>query len=224
MDELFAKYAPAGFLRQMRLAAVLEDLDWAFDMDSGRITFAGPQDEEDTAISSPCQVLGTESDGSRTWLWAWANHESQIPDQLLRASRLMRDYGIENSVFELSDPQLDLGRWDGHRLSLIAAGMLDAPGYYRGPYAGGALFVLLEEAFVAAPVERSVTTFASALPGFIMAFPDVDHRLAATGLASALKLATERSDVVVGVDGHATLEFDTNGRFRALRSQLHAAG
>ena len=128
----------------------------------------------------------------------------------------MRDYGTENVVSELTVPKLDLGRWDGHRLSLIAAGMLDAPGYYRGPYAGGALFVLLEEALVPEPLPRSVATFATGLPSFIAAFPDVDHRLAATGLASALGLVTDQSNVVTGEDGSATLEFDTAGRFRTL--------
>jgi len=221
MDELFAKYAPAAFLRQVRVAELIEGLDWAFDMDAGEMAFTDPDsDDGEPAMSSPCQVLGSESEGSQTWLWGWANQASQIPDRLLRASRSVRDYGTENAVSELTVPKLDLGRWDGHRLSLIAAGMLDAPGYYRGPYVGGALFVLLEGALVPEPLPRSVATFATGLPSFIAAFPDVDHRLAATGLASALELVTDQSNVVTGADGSATLEFDAAGRFHTLRSKL----
>jgi hypothetical protein len=89
--------------------------------------------------------LGTESEKTKTWLWSWANSASDIPEKLMVSARRLRQQGERSGVKLLTTPQLKLSETDGHQLSMIATGLLDASAYYRGPYEGGAIFLLVDD-------------------------------------------------------------------------------
>ena len=75
---------------------------------------------------------------------AWANTQSGIPAPLLRACESLRARGDRDGIPELTAPQLPLDAWDGHLIAMIASALTrECAGYYRGPYDGGAIFVLL---------------------------------------------------------------------------------
>lgn len=165
-QDLFAQHVATAMARQYALADLLGDRDWQVDLAAGTATFG---DEH----SFPIQLLGSESHHDGTWLWAWANAESNLPPALLRLCSWLRDYGVRASVPVLTEPSLPLERADGHRLALLASGMTGRP-YYRGPYEGGALFFHLEGVpeVVLAPVtaERAVAVLSQVIQAF-----EVDH-------------------------------------------------
>jgi hypothetical protein len=216
-QDLFTQYAATGVSRQLALADLLGDRDWELDLTAGTVTFG-------TDLTYPIQLLGTESEADGTWLWAWANEESNLPPALLQLCGWLREYGRRAALPELSEPTFPLDRADGHRLALLASG-LTGRCYYRGPYEGGAVFFHLENlpAEVLAPVsaERALT----ALGQVIQSFP-VDHRSAAVAFLHQQGWQVEPgNEVVVGrhPDGSdIRLEFDRQGRISQLAGQARA--
>jgi len=67
LHRLFSVHAASVLERQLRLGTLIGDQhQWTFDMASGRLQF-------NEQHSFPVQLLGSESEESNTWLWAWAN-------------------------------------------------------------------------------------------------------------------------------------------------------
>lgn len=216
-QDLFTQHAATGVARQLALADLLDDRGWELDLTAGTVTFG-------TDLTYPIQLLGTESEADGTWLWAWANEESNLPPALLQLCGWLREYGRRAGLSELTDPTFPLDRADGHRLAILASG-LTGRCYYRGPYDGGAVFFHLENvpAEVLAPVspERALTV----LGQVVEAFP-VDHRSAAVAFMHQQGWQVEpANDVVVGRHPSGSdirIEFDRQGRISQLAGQVRA--
>ena len=74
--------------KQDKLALLIGEDTYDLDLDAGKIRF-------DNSLEISFQVLGTESDNTLIWLWAWADEQTEeIPADLLRASREIRDWGL----------------------------------------------------------------------------------------------------------------------------------
>jgi hypothetical protein len=96
---------------------------------------------------------------------------------VLRASRRLREEGEQAGIPELTRPLFPLAPEGGHLLALAASGICQADGYYRGPYANGAVYFLVFETGLVVP-PRSAQEIAVTLQGVVMTFA-VDHRLMA---------------------------------------------
>lgn len=216
-QDLFTQYAATGVARQLALADLLEDRDWHLDLTSGTVTFG-------TDLSYPIQLLGTESEADGTWLWAWANEDSNLPPALLHLCGWLREYGRRAVLDELTDPTFPLERADGHRLALLASG-LTGRCYYRGGYDGGAVFFHLANvpAEVLAPVspERALTV----LGQVVQSFP-VDHRSAAVAFMHQQGWQVEPgNDTITGrhpSGSEVRIELDRQGRISELAGQVRA--
>lgn len=230
LQDLFDDHAGLALSRQRDLGERIGDWSWQFDMDQGTITFEKPGflGFGKKRITSACQVLGSESEVSRTWLWSWANTQSGIPPKLLRAAERMRSIGEKSHVEELTARSVPLERWDGHQLAMIASGMSDVAGYYRGPYDGGALFVLLLEPSLRTDVAHPLLRFSTVLPELVAGFEVHDHRRAARGLARDLGLSTsgEPGGPLRVQDGASALavRFDEAGRMASIEGSLAPRG
>ena len=123
--------------KQDKLALLIGEHTYDLDLDTGKIRF-----DDDLEISF--QVLGTESDNTLIWLWAWADEQTEeIPADLLRASREIRDWGLRKGIQEFTVPSVDLHKADGHVLSMIACDLCKASSYFRDAYEGGSAYLLL---------------------------------------------------------------------------------
>jgi hypothetical protein len=122
--------------KQERLAGLIGDHTVELDLDAGLVRFSG-------SFEFPFQVLGTESDNTLTWLWAWAEEQTEVPGDLMRAALEMKEWGAQAGVTECTRPSVDLNEADGHVLSLIASEVCRASCYYHDAYEGGGLFLLL---------------------------------------------------------------------------------
>ena len=166
-DDLFTHHVATGMARQLALADLLGARGWQLDLNAGMVTFGDD-------LRYPVQLLGTESHGDGTWLWAWANTGSNLDPSLLQLAGWLREHGRIEGVRELTEPSMRLDRVDGHRLALIASGLTGRP-YYRGSYNGGAIFFHLENlpsrVQGAVPPEKVFTVLGQVLQAFA-----VDHR------------------------------------------------
>lgn len=217
LDHIYHYYVANVSDRQGRLSQKIGDADWTFDMASGTLRFG--------TMQLSVQLLGTEAYGNGSWLWAWANTQSGIPDHLTAHARALRDYGVEHGVPEFVDPQLNLEVVDGYQLSVAAAGLMDASAYYRGPYEGGALYMLITDSQITQsrsdPMSRLSMRFAEAVSNFSIP----RHKHALLGYAQTLGMSTSEPDdstiVVTSETGSCTANFDDRGRITGIDTKLN---
>jgi hypothetical protein len=140
--DLLYEHACVSYEKQEALERLIGDRPWTFELAKGSLSF-GPD------LSFAVQVLGTESAKRRTWLWSWANQISPVPEKLLDSALRLRELGRREAIPQLTTPEVPLSEIDGHHLSLVASGLLSASAYYRGPYEGGAVFLLIQDPRIA---------------------------------------------------------------------------
>ena len=130
------QYGLISLEKREKLNALVGEHTMELDSETGLVRMSG-------GFEFPFQVLGTESDNTLTWLWAWAEEQTEVPPELLTSSLEMRAWGEKEDLPECTSPSVDLARADGLLLSLIASEVCKASCYYQDAYDGGALFLLL---------------------------------------------------------------------------------
>ncbi len=208
-DDLFAVEAGSAFARQLALADLVDDRPWNVDIDRGEIAFGND-------LTFPVQILGTAAEQDNSWLWAWANSQSDLPPAILKACERIRVVGAERGIEEFSAPRFALDRVTDHMLAMACGAVVDRSCYYRGPYQGGAAFFLLENlpAAIRAPV--SAERVGLILPQVISNF-EVDHRVMAENFLRQQGFALEAKPASISAKREAdgaefTLSFDPQGR------------
>ena len=221
--DLLEQHGVLSHEKQLALGDLIGELDWLVDLERGTIAFKRGINPFGKKYEFPMQTLGTEAEEAGTWLWAWANEASNIPPALLKCSHSLRELGANESIPELYTPELSLEQVQGHLLALVAVGVCGASAYYRGPYSGGAAFVLLNspEVKVAEPPDllRMVSTFVQ-----FVSYAPVDHRRAFKAYAQARGFKVEDTEGGViarsAQDQALTAEFDERGRLTNLTTTI----
>ncbi len=213
LGEFFNQHAAASLDKQQALSALIGEHTWFLDRQTGIITF-------NDKFSFPVQVLGTESSVSNSWLWAWANRVSPLPERLLVSAKDLRAIGEQQGITELSQSQISIGDVDGHYLALLASGICKADCYYRGPYDNGAVFVLMNASPVRQRMDDSPAHMASIFSQLISTF-DVDHRNALRSYLEFKRYKIKESSAanIVARSSRGeelTATFDETGRIKDL--------
>lgn len=168
LNDLFSVEAGSAFARQLALGDLIGDRSWNVDIGRGEIAFGGD-------LAFPIQVLGTSAEQDNSWLWGWSNHQSGLPASVLEARTRIKDIGDQRGIREFVEPKFGLGTITDHMLAMLCGALVDRSCYYRAPYQGGAVFLLLEKlpAPIRAPVaaERVNTVLMQVVSNF-----EVDHR------------------------------------------------
>lgn len=217
---LLTRHAGMGMDKRATLNDMLgEEFPWQFETETGKLTLAK------THVYR-AYVLGTASAISNTWLWAWANQQSEIPESVLKAAASLRQFGQKENIPELTEPKIPLDRVSLLHLALVGCGLCKADLFYLGPTDHGALLLLavapeLRERAVSHTVRTSgvVTNIAAQLG------PAVDHRecivsyLKDKGYALQDDGTTLRATAPTG--DPLTVTFDAQGRLKQV--QLEAS-
>jgi hypothetical protein len=213
--ELFARHVGSATARQLALGDLLGERPWALDIRSGLATFSD--------LIFPVQLLGTESEGDNSWLWAWANEASALPESILRSSLRLKTIGMERHLTMLTSPLLPLNDFSGHQIAMISTGLLGGGPYYRGPYEGGAVYFTLEGVTLPNVDGARISTV---LMQVISSF-EVDHRLATRSFLGDLGFRiTESKSQLLAVDSSGTqiqTDFDSNDLLAGLEVSLSGA-
>ncbi len=217
LDALPECHSPFAFDRQLLLADLLGDLPWSYDLQTGILSFG---DE----YQWKAEVLGTESDETCTWLWAWANEGSNIPEQKQAASLKLKALGEEHGIAELTEPMVPLDHADGHAFASIAVGEGLGKAYYRGPYEGGAAFLLITDDQLQFKVDEPLQRVFTVFPQVISALELPNHREALRGYLEHYGFEPEYQNetLVLHDDGTVVLQaqFDGDGRLTKLEGTL----
>ncbi len=110
-----------------------------YDVDAGTLVFS---ESGAAKVVAEIQVVGTTSAKAGNWLWAWAN--DHWPAGRVADAERVRAFGETHGIAELTsgyvaDDDLNALGWE---LTAVAARVTAAPGAYRPPSEGGALFLL----------------------------------------------------------------------------------
>ncbi len=130
------RYALAALEKQDRLAGVAGDGPYDLLLDAGKVRFA-------SGYEFSLQVLGTESDNTFTWLWAWAEEQTELHPNIVQTSLALREWGAREGVAVFTSPATDLDVADGNAIALIAVQVAQASCFFRDAYEGGAAYLLL---------------------------------------------------------------------------------
>ncbi len=95
-----------------------------YDQESGTMTFS--EEGVQQKVVAHFQVIGTYSDASKTWLWAWDN--PYLLDNTTEASLKIKEFGEKNKIQKLTDPKWDATRQDAWEMTAMAAHILQAKG------------------------------------------------------------------------------------------------
>lgn len=207
-EDLLSRHVAASVDKQQALLTLIgPEHSVALDLEKGRIEFDGQ--------SYSIQLLGSVAKGSRTWSWSWAE-EGELPNPaLVTAARQIRDVGIEEDIYPLSEPVVALEGMKAIHLALVATGLVNAQAFYRAESEKGDLYVLIVDPTFPRPTQDAAARILQIFPGIAAQFP-VNHEvafrqyLAYHGLDPAERLA------IVGRSPAGSLVsavFDQSGRF-----------
>jgi hypothetical protein len=226
-DTLFLRHGAASFDKQIYLQAQFGQAGWAFDLNSGVLAFRRPHE---APLQLAVQVLGTESEDVRTWLWSWAN-ESGMPPTLTASALQLKALGEAEGIRELATPELPITpQVNAQRICLVASGVLRASAYFHAPYPRGALYLLIKDPRYKRSVTRPIRRVVRAFPMFLAEHVVADQRAAFLSYLEFYRLkVTEAGRRVVatgsaprtlkgvGVSERLVAEFDQRNRLVRLQ-------
>lgn len=238
LGELFEDHVLDSLEKQHRLSDFIGEGQWEFRMSAGVIRF------DDGKLECSMQILGTQAEAGRSWMWAWANPGGNLPDDLLRDSLRVRELGEQRGIEPLTAPKLsidldadranpeakgdgerDEGELrDGHYFALIASGLCGADAHYRCPYDGGAAFVLLHDPRIAQRPGFDLPAFIAAFANIVSVY-SFHHRRALMAYLRTRSIAFEEKGATVrfAIGGERALAvFDELGRLRHLATDTAA--
>lgn len=212
LQALLDEHLLPAFDRQLAFGEIVGDRDWQLDQDAGVLRMG-----DDMVL--PAQVLGTVSEASGSWRWAWAN--DSVAENLTRRAREASAIGRERGIGVLTDADVDLGRiLDGHVLALVVADLLGVDAYYRCPYDGGEVFVLVELSLMGRERAESVSSRAmSVVSQALLGVPVPIRQTAVSNYLRGLGLPVRETDGDLRVvDGpQARFRFDRQGRLTEIQ-------
>jgi hypothetical protein len=216
LTEYLEQYALISLEKQDKLALLLGDHTYVLDLDSGKIMF-------NDNLEFTFQVLGTESDNTLIWLWAWADEQTEeVPVELLQASRELRDWGSHEGVQEFTLPAVDLHKADGHVLSMIAGELCKASCYFRDVYEGGSAFFLLYDKLIDAQPVFDLSRLSRRFLDLITRH-DLNHRNTLLSYLRLRGLSYEEKDTAITCEldsgERLSAEFDSADRLTMLNGE-----
>lgn len=137
MEVLVNETCIKSMARQLVFLEFLSGRSWFIDTTEMIVKFGDD-------LTYPIQLLGTASDISQTWLWAWANDASGFPPAILEKVNSIKNHGTQHDIEDFTEPQIPLQETnDAHRIAMVCSELVGGVPYYRGPYPNGAVFFLV---------------------------------------------------------------------------------
>lgn len=209
-QELLEAFGGIGLDKQRDLHELIGESNWNIDIPKGEITFG--------SVTLPVQILGSFSRSSETWLWGWANTQTDIPPKHLLQAKALQDFGTQKKIDLLDMPQYKAEINDLHRIGMIASGIFDSGAYYLADYGEGVLLVTLEFDTKTLDSAAEQLRILSVFPQLISLF-ELNHR---TALQSYLEqkgysLKADEASVTATKNGQQiTAAFDSESRMTQL--------
>ena len=218
LQELFEKHAGSSYTKQLALGDLLGPHRWNFDMGAGTLDFGEGR-------VCRAEIIGSESRASGTFLWAWANEQSNIPPELTKSVEELRTFGERRGIEELRTPMLSVDGKEitGHKLAMIASGLCNGEAYYAGNYEGGTAYFLLGNTPLANIATTGTLRMIRVIEEVILQFPCNHRTMILAYLNSEGFSFTNRDKHYVAIAGNERslhFSFDDHDRMVKIASNL----
>ncbi|MDN3664672.1 DUF6882 domain-containing protein [Algibacter miyuki] len=134
IQELYNQSLVLSLEKQEIFSEMVEGLGWSCDMLEGKLTYGDDQVFD-------IQVLGTYAENEKSWLWAWANTQSGIPEKFTQTALAMKAIGEAYQINDLTNPKTELNSDPGAYFSTIASSMLKESCYVPLTFKGLTVYV-----------------------------------------------------------------------------------
>lgn len=213
-QELAERYVAMAYDKQESMEEVLKGTAWNIDLAAGTISFGQER-------VFPMQVLGSFNKLANTWLWAWENTKSPIPEAMMQQARQLRAYGEQHGLQLFTVGRYDATVRDTLFLGSIALGMFGSSAYYLTDYGNGMLLLTMESEEIdqlpKIDLDRIVRIFTQVTTSYeVRPRPALLHYLAQKGYA-AVETA---NNITAEVDaGTIVAAFSNQGSLTELRAR-----
>lgn len=212
VEQLLAQYGGIAMEKQIELGNVIGTNSWSVDITTGEISF-GEQ------LTFPMQILGSWSHVTNTWLWAWANTISNLPQNLLEQAYALKKFGEENEIDLLTVPEFDAEDKTLHLIGMIVSGIFNTSGYYKANYGKGTMLLTIKSEIIDKShndlgYQKILTVF----PELINLY-EMDYKAALSHYLNAKGFSVMDNDrILSGVNGQIeiTAEFDEFNRMKSI--------
>lgn len=191
---------------------VVKGQDWNVDFSEGVICFGNKK--------YSIQLIGSEATSSNTWLWGWENING-FSEKILQTVRHTKELGERWGLKPLTTAELPLDdTCNGHNLCIVTCGLEEHLCYYRGPHAGGAVFVAFsdvpDEVFTPVDLHKFISLTTQCIQQFHM-----DHKIFTEGFLSWNHTDYEWNDhlLTAHFQQDLNMEFDDLWRIRSMTNR-----
>ena len=211
---------------QQKFGALIAGSDFDIDFSAApRLRFTG-----DAPVDFRPHMIGSSVDrrAEKTWHWGWDNL-NEFPAAVIALSQRIQEYGAENSIPELAQPELPVESADAPTaLTLAAKAITGAWGHYPVQAGGGTtVWVLVDDARLN-PGEPELKPVVKALASAITTTDVSDHRAALSAYAELRGLRTaplpDGGVRLLCADGSADVTFDDAGRVASCQAHQPLEG
>jgi hypothetical protein len=210
-QELIERYGGIALEKQLDFGDIIGSNNWNVDVTKGTISF-GPE------LCFPMQSIGTFSHSSQTWLWAWANTKSGLPESIIQQSLQLKKYGEDNEIDLLRNDTFDFSKDELHLVGAIASGMFNSSAYYIADYGQGAMVVTIKSGIVDKARTDNHLRILTVFPQLISLF-DMNHKNALVNYLQAKGyVVSDAENMVTGIKNNNTItgQFDELSRLTKL--------
>lgn len=134
IQELYNQSFLLSMEKQEIFSEMVEGLGWSCDMLEGKLTYG-----DDKVFD--IQIIGSYSVNEKSWLWAWANTQSGIPEKFLQTALAMKSIGEAYQIEDLMMAKKEMDSDPGVYFSTIASAMLKQSCYVPLTYKGLVVYV-----------------------------------------------------------------------------------
>ena len=215
-QELLERYAAIAYDKQTDFSGVIGTNNWNIDMKLGTISFG-------EGLEFPIQVLGTISYSSQTWLWAWANTESGLSENIIQQALALKKYGEENEIDLLKNASFNFSKEELHIVGMIASGMFGSSGYYIADYGQGALVVTIKSDRIDAVQAENHLRILTVFP-YIISIYEMNHKHALINYLTAKEyvIVTEGNSLTATKNGQTIQAgFNESSNLISLNGDAH---
>ncbi len=158
-SDLLELNAGTSFDKQVIFGELIGEKPWNLDMNTGKISFEN--------LEFPIQIIGSLSFNDNSWLWGWANVQSELPDNLLIQSNKLREIGEQKGISELTDSSFIVDNGFEHKIGMLACGIFNSKSYYCANYGQGTLVVTIDDEEIPSIDKNKIETILLNFPQLI---------------------------------------------------------
>lgn len=170
-ETLFEQNVATGYEKEYIFDEVIGWMPYEVDMTKGEITIGH--------FTFEFQIIGTYSMVSSTWLWGWANEQSNIQPKLLEQANVLKQIGKDRDIEFLKNRKLEVEEEFASKMGVASASLFNCSTFYICTYGEGKLVITITDKRIP-PIDNSnLSKIIECFNSMIYKYP-VNHRIAFT--------------------------------------------